>query len=90
MNGFRDYRFIKMITREGRTIVLHQGRCLDFGEGFDGIRRALHYVDMQRFIAKVDRRAIGARTASLHPVRSLVPQVYIKTVRYAMIVEEVV
>lgn len=88
--GCHDSRFIKMITEDGETIIRHRGRRMNFGKGIDGLRRALHYIDLQRFLAKVEGKAIGSREHRPFPVRSLTPQTRVRTIHVLEIVEEVV
>ena len=75
---------LKMITRHGHTFIVKDGKEYCFGEGKDGIRRALQYIEIQRFICKVN--GVDYRTANdtLFPVRSLVPASVGKTVRYTV------
>jgi hypothetical protein len=75
---------IKMIKKNNRTFVVKDGKEYCFGEGKDGIKRALAYIDIQRFICKVNGVDISTRIDTVFPVRSLVPASVGKTVRYTV------
>ena len=70
---------IKMIKKNNRTFVVKDGKEYCFGEGKDGIKRALAYIDIQ--VNGVD---ISTRIDTVFPVRSLVPANVGKTVKYTV------
>lgn len=75
---------LKMFKKDGRTVVVKDGKEYCFGEGAEGTKRAWEYIKLQMFICKVN--GIDYRTANdtLFPVRSLVPASVGKTVRYTV------
>lgn len=89
--GHPDTRFIKMHTeKDGSTVIHHRNRTMNFGKGFEGVRRALQYIEMQAFLAKVDGKPIGEQQRQIYPVRRLVPHTKLRTIHYVAIDEEVI
>lgn len=83
--GHSDYRFIKIRTdKNGDTVVIHKNKVLNFGKGAIGLRKALQYVDVQRFLYRVAGRAIGVSSKTTHPVLSLAVRGVVKKVIYTV------
>ncbi len=74
----------KMYKKDGRTVVVKDGKAYCFGEGAEGTKRAWEYIKIQRFIAKVNGVDISTRIDTVFPVCTLVPASVGKTVRYTV------
>lgn len=75
---------LKMYKKDGRTVVVKDGKAYCFGEGAEGTKRAWEYIKIQRFIAKVNGVDVCSRIDTAYPVRSIVPNGVGKTVRYTV------
>ncbi|MBR3680594.1 MAG: hypothetical protein IKL79_01155 [Clostridia bacterium] len=75
---------LKMRKENGRVYIYEGERKLCFGEGIDGIRRAIQYVDIKLFLARAERQDVLTRLNTTFPVRSLVPANVGKTVKYTI------
>ena len=75
---------LKMRRENGKVIVTDGMKEYCFGEGNDGIRRAMHYIELKRFFARVDGKRYTTRIDTAYPVRSLIPTNLGKKTRYVV------
>lgn len=81
---------LKMKTKNGHTYVSRGNRVMDFGMGLEGLRQALQFVEVVRFISKVEGVRISSNISTRFPVRSLLPPTREKLVKFFDLGEEAV